>query len=326
MGGLGDMRTFTDLRKYIQDVPSLFAEGSNKVSEENGSDGKFYSEGFPIAYSRDPNASTSSLKGKYLLRADFNRFGEISTRETHYRQSGGIHTFVQKVSSDAGGYPKDSVLDAFDGEYIKKVESTETGNTKSFVDDNGIVVRNVIDCPVRKNEETEDVARRVLWRSVGWITGIGDGIFRLEIDYTKAQKVSPGAIIKKDSLIIGSFIGFKQYMTTEVSVLQPLTHTTIISASDPLCSGAVYVQNKGRYGDAKYMESWFTVTINNGVMSLKKQLCPYCSLTGGTGNYFLYFFVKGGTTFSFQSEGVTQEDNIEWMSVPYRAMVEEPEE
>ena len=320
------MRTFSDLRKYILPVPSLFAEGSTKISQETGSDGKFYTEGFPIAYSRDPNSSNESLKGKYLLRNDFNRFGEIATRETHFRQSGGIHTFSKKVSSYSGGYPRDSVLDAFDGEYIQKVESTESGNTKSFVNNDGIVVRNIIDCPVRKDDETTETAKRILWKSVGWINGIVHETIRLNLDYTKAYKVSTGSLIKKDSLLIGSFIGFISHQTTEISTLQPLTHITNLSASDPLCSGSIQVKNKGRYGDAYYYMQWFIVTIVNGQMSLKQLPCPYQSLTGGTGNYFLYFFVKGGTTFSFRSDEVSAQNNIEWMAIPYRPTVVESEE
>ena len=320
------MRTLEELRGRIVAVPSLFAEGRNQVAPDTGSDGKFYTEGFSIDYSRDPNETSASLKGKYLLRKDFNRFGEISTRETHFRQSGGNHTFLKTVSSSAGGYPKGVLLDAFDGEYIEKVESTESGNTKSFVDDQGIVIRNIIDCPVRKDEEPEETTKRILWKSVTRINGAGTSNLRVEFDYSNAKKVSPGSVVKKDSVLVGSFIGFRLYSTTDVTDLQPLTHTTTISTEDPICSGTLYIKNKGRYGDALAAMMFVRVYIAYGIIQVEKHPCYYCSVTGGTGNYFLYFMVKGGTTFAFQSEGVSKNNNIEWMSIPYRPSVIATEE
>lgn len=292
------MRTLEQLRKQVLPLPSLFAKsatGSDDISATLD-----YENGFDRSFS-----SSISGGGKYLLRNDFNRVGEIASRESHFKQAGGIHTFSEKVSEGFDGYPEGAMLSAYDGIAISKVESTESNNTKPFVDDAGNIIPNVIDCPVIKDDEKYDdeVYPRVLWKSVDRVYGTEEGMFSLTLDYTRAKRLSDGDIIEEDSLVIGervALIVVKQNVS--VNAMLPMSHNTTISTGDAVYqlkqNGTAYITNKGKCGDAVGYFIVYTLGGNAGAIQLKENHCPVVRVTGGTGNYHLSFFAKAGYSFS----------------------------
>ena len=315
------MRTLEDLNKLIYPLPSLFAaqyseaDDDQNISPIDGREGEMdFDGGFSEKYSQNPP------DGEYLQRNDFNRFGEFSTRESHFKQSGGVHTFAQQVSEDASGYPEGSVLTAYDGLYLSLVESTEAANTKAFYDEtNNRIVPYVIDCPVKK-DVSDPLPARVLWRTVNYVYGIGTGLFSLKLDYTRATPLKPGDKITVDSFVVGDKIAYIRYDVSSLidQPIYPLTHTTTIANNENRLS-LENITNKGKCGFVfDYLPgfNW-----------------PCVQKQGGCGIYQLSFFAKAGSVFSGEVSMYNGKKNIlanvdpqkraiEWTAIPIIPVVD----
>lgn len=296
------MRTLEDLKAALNAIPCPFAdEASDAVSEFNNTTAATtnYNEGFPAAYSKDPNAS-GDAKGKYLLRNDMNAFGQMATKELFFKEAGGVHTYDAAVASKFEGYPEKAVLGAYDGEYLALVESQVLGNVRKFVDDNGLTDYGVVNCEVANSDASDSddgKPKSVLWKTANWISGLDDSLFHIEVNYSALHKIEDGDIIEQDSLVIGTAALFLSKPKQEdvviwpISAANPIKHKTLISAPGQ-ATKEIEITNKGKCGDALGSIIYINDT------SLAFHYIPVCSFTGGTGNYFLAAFAKANTTFS----------------------------
>lgn len=347
------MRTIEELRSKIIPLPSRFAlaaDGEGAISPPRGrEDGMTFEDGFPIAYSKDPKGESPT--GEYIQRNDMNRLGEIASREALFKEAGGVHTYLRQVSDDANGYPKGAILDAYDGIFLGKVESTESGVRKPFAEDEDsdgdipLVIPNVIDCPVKDDDDSSDdeLPERVLWKSVDWIYGAEEGLFHLDLDYTRAQILPrEGGVVKEDSLVVGIDVA-------EVSVtgslsptdIPPLTYDTTIKSADGTKSISWSIMNKGHEGNiiGALMIPWVTVAGKGYNIRFKE--VPVITATGGTGNYALSFFAKAGTFFTGQNHiymnGIdilrhpdatdkNFDPYINWVAIPFKKIIRTLEE
>lgn len=287
------MRTLTELRRKIFAIPNVFANSSDSVSEIplSSDEGMNLQDGFPRSYAKDPNSTED--KGRYVQRNDMNRFGEIASRESVFKESGGVHTFSSEVSSKLSGYPEGALLFAFDGTFLQKVESTISENTKAFVDEETeLVVPNVIDCPI------QDFDDMVVWKSVDYIYGVSEGFFNIELDYSRAQFLpKEGGVVDVDSLVIGYDVAILTAKGNySIDALLPMTYETNISYGEK--SSNWMIKSKGKCGsvEGSYPIVWVGAEGSIGLKDI-----PYIKISSGTGNYSMSFFAKGGTTFYGQN-------------------------
>lgn len=115
--------------KLIFPTPFAGGEGAALTPIKQSSDiNKVnFSDGFPSVYS-----SPNSLGGKYVTRGELNAIGNLATKNDYYRMCGGINTFDPEFAYAIGGYPKDAILDYFDGVNLFKVISLEEDNMVDF--------------------------------------------------------------------------------------------------------------------------------------------------------------------------------------------------
>lgn len=117
-------------------TPSLvFGERASNVKTfpstrpSSGKDGLTnFDEGIPQEYSV---GGSPSLKARI---DDVNAIGRLASGFNHYRQCGGIVTYNPKVAELIGGYPKDAVLEYWDGEHFRHVASLMEDNLYNFVE------------------------------------------------------------------------------------------------------------------------------------------------------------------------------------------------
>lgn len=345
------MQSIAQLRNMLVALPSRFARASDDAPAGKTDERMNFEEGFPLAYSCDPEESDSSesdasevIEGRYLLRDDFNRFGEMSSRESMFKETGGVHTFSQDTAKAAGGYPERALLSAYDGVYLAKVESTESGNNKAFTDpETDEVVPGVIDCAVKDDDDSDPNAEeRVLWRTAGWVYGVNEGLFNLELDYTRTQILPPeGGVIAADSVVIGIDVAILTgYGNSSYSVLPPTSYETHITSQQT--TNPLKFTNKGHTGCllGYIYIPWITELSNGSLLPFFKQV-PCMRVTGGTGNYALSFFAKGGTQFSGMRHAYVGKEDvlnkaiytdrffdpyINWIAIPFKPVVRTGEE
>lgn len=111
--------------------PKPFAGGAGAVitpfSDAVDGDKVNFETGFRSAYS-----APKSNGGKFVTRGEMNYLGNIATKNDYYRMCGGINTFDPVFAQKIGGYPKDAILDYFDGVNLLKVISLEENNMVDF--------------------------------------------------------------------------------------------------------------------------------------------------------------------------------------------------
>lgn len=121
------MKTLPDRLTY----PTPFAggEGADLTPFSDSIDGDKvnFKTGFPSAYS-----APKENGGKFITRKEMNYLGNIATKNDYYKMCGGINTFDPVFAGKIGGYPKDAILDYFDGINLFKVISLVEDNTHDF--------------------------------------------------------------------------------------------------------------------------------------------------------------------------------------------------
>ena len=90
-------------------------------------------QGFPSVY-----GIPKSSGGKYVSRSDMNSLGFLATNDIFYHKCGGLNTFDASFSDKIGGYPKGTVLQYLNGNYLYNVISLHDNNTFNFVSENSI--------------------------------------------------------------------------------------------------------------------------------------------------------------------------------------------
>lgn len=313
------MKTLDELREKIAPIPSLFAEDASDIysddseSSDTSDDEREGKIDFVGGFSSD--FASKETTGKYLHRAYFNRFGEIASREIHYRESGGRHTFSDAVKTSNDGYPKDSVLDAFDGDMLTRVESTVERNPVNFCDSDGIAQADKIDCPVIITRSGEPTINAVAWRTVTRLYGADEGLFSLNLDYTRAVQLTNGSVIKEDSYIIGARDIFL------VGRLAKMSFYT--AASTPYGNFGSTIESKGKSGDAfgYFPLIWIN---SDGSFTIKK--LPTIGRIAGSTNYFMAFFAKKGSTFTGRINNIANGGDVKWTAIPISPLVISAEE
>lgn len=115
--------------KIIYPTPFAGAYGAELAEIKDGTDANFvnFADGFPSVY-----ASPKSNGGKFVTRGELNAIGNLATKNDYYRMCGGINTFDPEFADKIGGYPKNAILDYFDGINLLKVISLVADNKHDF--------------------------------------------------------------------------------------------------------------------------------------------------------------------------------------------------
>lgn len=289
------MKNLIELRAKISPIPSLFARDASDISSPEGRAGKM---DFENGFSKD-FASKESV-GEYLQRNDFNRFGEIASREIHFKEAGGAHTYSQSVSDSLHGYPDNGVLVAFDGKMLTQVESQIQGNTVAFLDSNDNIIPHIIDCLVTVPSGAE---KKVVWKTASRIYGIEEGLFSLSFDFTRISKLDNGSVIDEDALIIG---------TDDVLINGSLKRRSFFtSLTTPDGTFSETIASKGKSGD---QYGYYPYPVLGDFPT-------FFSIAGST-NYFMSFFAKKGSTFTGRILEV-ENTKVTWYAIPVKPIIKE---
>lgn len=283
------MKTIAQLQSVLSAFPCPFAAQSNPedisdfpLVDEDGSDSDFeggnhtnFETGIPSKYS--PDQATPSL----LPRGDFNRIGEIASRELFFRSAGGIHTFDKSFASVNNGYADRIALAYDDGKMIRLVESQEQENDLDFK-----TYPAVIDSLANKPSDVAGTAPRVLWKSVSHIYGLAEGMLHVGVDYSRKQVVSSGEALDHDSFVV---IGASFYGWGDLFEKTGYKSAGTFGITVDVGSARLEWRNKGLQGE-----------IVSGVGLVNPNLGPiYPYKIYGGANAPLSFFARKGTTISY---------------------------
>lgn len=124
--------TEADLQSRKILFPTPFAGKDANATEipiTSGSAPITVADGFGSAYN-----VPKSQGGRYISRNDMNGVLKLATRDTSFRQCGGLYTFDETLCGMIGGYAKGAVLSFFDDDGILHfVRSLVDHNTYNFV-------------------------------------------------------------------------------------------------------------------------------------------------------------------------------------------------
>lgn len=124
--------TEADLQARKILFPTPFAGKDVNATEipiTSGSAPLTVADGFGAAYD-----VPKSQGGRYISRNDMNGVLKLATRDTSFRQCGGLYTFDEALCGMIGGYAKGAVLSFFDDEgTLHFVRSLVDHNTYNFV-------------------------------------------------------------------------------------------------------------------------------------------------------------------------------------------------
>ena len=117
-------------RKILFPTPFAGADANaTEIPITSGSAPITVADGFGSAYN-----VPKSQGGRYISRNDMNGVLKLATRDTSFRQCGGLYTFDESLCGMIGGYAKGAVLSFFDDEGILHfVRSLVDHNTYNFV-------------------------------------------------------------------------------------------------------------------------------------------------------------------------------------------------
>lgn len=271
------MKTIEELNSLTFAIPCPFGKYSDSVSD------------FPIKGSDVPGETTSwefgfpqkyALESSDLLRSDLNGFGEMATRELHFKEAGGYREYDAVHGSEIKGYPLHSILKYYDGIFTKNVESQITENSFDYIGN-----PNLIDS-LTEVETDDGIEKKVVWKTVDRISAIADDLLRLNVDFSRCKNLVPGDKLDEDSLIA---IG---------TVYYPSGYDTLpqkpLSVSVMCKEGGLSLSNKGRCGLSAHPPeyiAWIPTSY------------PYPNELCGTGNYCITFFAKKGDTILCNASG-----------------------
>lgn len=287
------MKTIAQLQSVLSAFPCPFAAQSNPeagdisdfplVDEEDGAKTNFET-GIPSKYS--PDQTSPSL----LPRGDFNRIGEIASRELFFRSAGGFHTFDGEFAAANNGYADKVALAYDDGKMLRLVESQEAENDLNFKN-----YPAVIDALANKPSDVAGTAPRVLWKSASRVYGVSEGLLHVGVDYSRKQIVSSGETLAHDSFVVigASFYGWgAAYGRTELDSAGQYSITVTVGTN------TFVWDNKGMQGE---------IATGNGLINPMLGPIYPGSLYGGA-NAPLAFFARQGTTISYSAKAGTEQD------------------
>lgn len=275
------MKTLAELQSVLSAFPRPFAAQGDLLSDfplvDEGGEQTNFETGIPSKYS--PSETTASL----MPRGDFNRIGEIASRELFFRSAGGIHTFDKDFSAANNGYADRIALAYDDGRMIRTVESQEAENDLDFT-----ATPAVIDSLANKPSDASGTPPRVLWKTASRLYGVANGILHVGVDYSRQQVVSSGETLDHDSFVVigASYYGWTNPVVTQSGLKTAGTFRMNLSLTLPGESEPIDMSwdNKGMQGQ---------VAGGNGLInSMLGPIYP-AKLYGGANAPFAFFARKG---------------------------------
>lgn len=276
------MKSIEELRAKTIPLPCAFASGADTEEVADfqtlGKDTDAYTSyqsGFPVKFATDPGTDY----GGHILREDMNKVGELATAELHFKEAGMKHKFQTDLLKSIVGYPLMCLFGHFDGEYLKHIESQSMDNEVNFTE-NPLVIDNYV-------AVTDGGEKKIYWKTADKIYGLDEDLFRLEVDYSRVDKLQPTDTLREDSLIV---IGDYGYPGEDPGI-------TPASASLTLTVGnqTIKFQNKGKCG-IKVVEE----PVTNPMQEVKiTSNVPYPAEMCGYGNSTVVFYAKKGTVVSY---------------------------
>lgn len=297
------MTSIEELREKIFAVPQTFASGagSGEVATfpTEGSDTDTFTSfqnGFPQRFAKDPTTAS----GAYILRTDMNKFGELATSELHYKEAGAKHKFEDDLKNSIYGYPLMCLFGHYDGEYLKSIESQVKENRMNFT-----TTPLCIDNLAAIGTSSE---KKVYWRTANKIYGLDEDLFRIEVDYSRVDKLQSGTELAEDSLIVIGDYGYPG----ESKTITPAAASLILTIG----STTFTLQNKGKCGirvkQGKPNKKWNEEVLIQNNIPYPDQMCGY-------GNSTLVFYAKAGTSVSYKfSDGQTQKSGTNVFAFPVK--------
>ena len=292
------MKSIEELRAKTIPLPCAFAgsAGEGEVADfpTPGTDTDAYTSyqsGFPVKFATDP----STASGGHILRKDMNKVGELATAELHFKEAGMKHEFQTDLLNSIVGYPLLCLFGHFDGKYIKHIESQSRDNAVNFTA-NPLCIDNYV-------AETAGGEKKVFWKTVDKIYGLDEDLFRLEVDYSRVDKLQPTDTLKEDSLIVIGDYGYPG----EGSVITPASASLTLTVGDQ----TIEFDNKGRCGI-----KIGNVGITEGDIVIDGSV-PYPDEMCGYGNSTVVFYAKKGTAVSYKfNDGHTDSDGTNVFAFP----------
>lgn len=194
------MKTLEELNSLLTDLPCPFAvnadwddDSPKDFPTHADSSATNYETGIPQIY-----ATGKTDGGRLIPRADFNRLGDLATRELFLRRCGFRHTFSTDFSGENAGYAEDALLAYDDGKWLRAVESQETENDLDFVE----APRVIDNLALKPSDDPATAEPRILWKTANNVYGFAEGLAHVGVDYSRRQDLSSGNSLANDSLVI----------------------------------------------------------------------------------------------------------------------------
>lgn len=211
------------------------------------------------------------------------------------RYSAGVEYNVGAVFLCEFRYPFQCLFGHFDGKYIKHIESQSRDNAVNFTA-NPLCIDNYV-------AETAGGEKKVFWKTVDKIYGLDEDLFRLEVDYSRVDKLQPTDTLKEDSLIVIGDYGYPG----EGSVITPASASLTLTVGDQ----TIEFDNKGRCGI-----KIGNVGITEGDIVIDGSV-PYPDEMCGYGNSTVVFYAKKGTAVSYKfNDGHADSDGTNVFAFP----------
>ena len=215
-----------------------------------------------------------------ILRKDMNKVGEIATAELHFKEAGMKHEFRTDLLNSIVGYPLLCLFGHFDGKYLKHIESQSRDNTVNFTK-KPLCIDNYVAATVGGE-------KKIHWKTVDKIYGLDEDLFRLEVDYSRVDKLQPTDILKENSLIAIGDCGYPG----EDATITPTRAKLTLTVGDQ----TIEFENKGKCGIKVVEEPINDPTqevVITGNVPYPKEMCGY-------GNSTVVFYAKKGTAVSYK--------------------------
>lgn len=215
-----------------------------------------------------------------ILRKDMNKFGELATAELHFKEAGMKHEFRTDLLNSIVGYPLLCLFGHFDGEYLKHIESQSRDNTVNFTK-KPLCIDNYVAATVGGE-------KKIHWKTADKIYGLDEDLFRLEVDYSRVDKLQPTDALKENSLIAIGDYGYPG----EDATITPTRAKLTLTVGDQ----TIEFENKGKCG-IKVVEEPINdqkqEVVITGNVPYPKEMCGY-------GNSTVVFYAKKGTAVSYK--------------------------